>query len=177
MQLARRSVLVLASLALLPAPALRAQPAPATVEVRQADDHLQIDTEALQARIRKKGYVSGIAQNSFLDRKTGARDVGFGLHIMDFRMAPGWRYDGYQRNPKYHGNLAKHYIEGTANLHEGPGVEPRGDPGEGLRRGQAALPLHRGCQGAEGRLALGTDARLSAEGPLRPVQRTHHQRQ
>ncbi len=37
--------------------------------------------------------VSGIAQGSLLDKKTGARDVGFGLHIMDFLLGPGWRDD------------------------------------------------------------------------------------
>ena len=49
---------------------------------------------------------------SFLDKKTGAHDLGFGLHIMDFLLAPGWRDDGYQRDPKLHGNLPKHYVEG-----------------------------------------------------------------
>ena len=70
------------------------------VAVSDLDDyglHLQIDTDALQAKVRKKGYVSGIAAASFLDKKTGARDVGFGLHIMDFLLAPGWRDDGYGR--------------------------------------------------------------------------------
>jgi hypothetical protein len=83
-----------------------------TIKVERADTYLQIDTDALQARVRTKGYVSGIAANSFLDKKTGARDLGFGLHIMDFLMAPGWRDDGYPRDPKLHGELPKHYVEG-----------------------------------------------------------------
>jgi hypothetical protein len=83
-----------------------------TIQVRQTDDYVQIDTDRLQARIRKRGYVSGIAEGSFLDKKTGARDAGFGLHIMDFLLAPGWKEDGYSRAPKIHGNLPKHYIEG-----------------------------------------------------------------
>ncbi len=89
--------------------------APAGAEdivVRETDDLIQIDTDALQARIQKKGYVSGIARGSFLDKQTGARDTGFGLHIMDFLLAPGWRDDGYERNPKVHGHLPKHYVEG-----------------------------------------------------------------
>jgi hypothetical protein len=90
---------------------LRAADAP-PIKVEETADVIQIDTDALQARIRKKGYVSGIERNSFLDKKTGARDAGFGLHIMDFLMAPGWRDDGYPRDPKIHGNLPKHYIEG-----------------------------------------------------------------
>ncbi|MFN4258822.1 MAG: hypothetical protein ACK4RK_05960 [Gemmataceae bacterium] len=85
---------------------------PVPIQVRETDEYIQIDTDALQARIRKKGYVSGIERGSLLDKKTGARDVGFGLHIMDFLMAPGWRDDGYLRDPKIHGNLPKHYIEG-----------------------------------------------------------------
>ena len=93
----------------MPLPSPAAEPA---IRVTQTDDYVQIDTDALQARVRKKGYVSGIAQGSFVDKKTGAADVGFGLHIMDFLMAPGWRDDGYLRDPKVHGNLPKHYVEG-----------------------------------------------------------------
>ncbi len=79
------------------------------IKVEQTDAYVQIDTDALQARINKKGYVSGVAAGSLLDKKTGARDVGFGLHIMDFLMAPGWRDDDYPRDRKLHGDLPKHY--------------------------------------------------------------------
>ncbi len=82
------------------------------IKVTETDTYVQIDTDAIQARINKKGYVSGMTRNSFLDKKTGARDVGFGLHIMDFLMAPGWRDDGYSREVRVHGNLPKHYVEG-----------------------------------------------------------------
>ncbi len=85
---------------------------PKKIRVEQTEDAIQIDTDVLQARIRKKGYVSGIEKESLLDKKTGARDLGFGLHIMDFLMAPGWRDDGYHRDAKVHGNLPKHYVEG-----------------------------------------------------------------
>jgi hypothetical protein len=81
-------------------------------KVEETDDYVQIDTDALQARIRKKGYVSGVAAGTFLDKKTGAKELGFGLHIMDFLMAPGWRDDGYPRDAKVHGDLPKHYVEG-----------------------------------------------------------------
>jgi hypothetical protein len=60
---------------------------PAGIAVQETEDWIQIDTDAPQARIRKKGYVSGIERGTFLDKKTGAREVGFGLHIMDFLMA------------------------------------------------------------------------------------------
>src|SRR6516162_6377038 len=82
------------------------------IKVQDTNDYIQIDTDALQARIRKKGYVSGIAAGSFLDKRTGARDLGFGLHIMDFLLGPGWKDDGYGRDPKVHGKLPKHYVEG-----------------------------------------------------------------
>jgi hypothetical protein len=82
------------------------------IRVQETDKYLQIDTDALQARITKKGYVSGTAAGTLLDKKTGARDAGFGLHIMDFLLGPGWKDDGYTRDKKVHGNLPKHYIEG-----------------------------------------------------------------
>ena len=82
------------------------------VQVRDATDHIEIETDLLRASIAKTGYVSGIAAGSFVDKKTGAKDIGFGLHIMDFLLAPGWADDGYERDPKVHGNLPKHYVEG-----------------------------------------------------------------
>ncbi len=92
-------------------PALADQPKNA-IKVEETDDQIQIETDALQALIRKKGYVTGTAAGTFVDRKTGAHDLGYGLHIMDFLMAPGWRDDGYPRDAKLHGDLPKHYVEG-----------------------------------------------------------------
>jgi hypothetical protein len=82
------------------------------VAVSETDEYIEIKTDSLEARIRKKGYVSGVAAGSLIDKKTGAKDIGFGLHIMDFLMAPGWRDDGYPRDKKFHGDLPKHYVEG-----------------------------------------------------------------
>src|SRR5436190_2185712 len=105
-----RSLIALCLLA-LPLTLASAQEKALTVE--EKDDYVQIDTAALQAKIRKKGYVSGIAAGSFLDKRTGARDLGFGLHIMDFLLGPGWKDgDDYSRDRKVHGNLPKHYVEG-----------------------------------------------------------------
>src|SRR5262245_45507280 len=81
------------------------------ITVKRADDHLLIETDALTARINTKGYVSGTAAGGLLDKKTGARDLGFGLHIMDFLLGPGKRDDGYM-NGQYHGKIEKHYVEG-----------------------------------------------------------------
>ena len=101
--------LVLSLFARLTAPT--AEPKDA-IKIEETDEYVQIETDALQARIRKKGYVSGVAAGTFLDKKTGAHEIGFGLHIMDFLLAPGWREDGYPRDPKLHGDLPKHYVEG-----------------------------------------------------------------
>lgn len=109
---------------------------PATAEepvrVQQTPDYVQIDTDALQARINKKGYVSGIAAGSFLDKKTGAREIGFGLHIMDFLMAPGWRDDGYTRDVKVHGKLPKHYVEGPQICTQARKLDPEVIEGRGF---------------------------------------------
>ncbi len=104
--------------------AATAADAPKTLKVQEFADHLQIDTDALQAKIQKKGYVSGVATGSLLDRQTGARDLGFGLHIMDFLLAPGWRGDEYTRERKWHGNLPKHFVEGPQICTQAKKLEP-----------------------------------------------------
>jgi hypothetical protein len=82
------------------------------IKVQETDAQVLVETKALEAKINKQGYVSGIAAGSFHDKKSGARDLGFGLHIMDFLLGPGWKDDGYSRDAKVHGNLPKHYVEG-----------------------------------------------------------------
>jgi hypothetical protein len=119
-------------------PALVGQ-AETPIKVEQTDTYVQIETDALQARINKKGYVSGIAAGSLLDKKTGAKDLGFGLHIMDFLLGPGWRDDGYSRDPLLHGrekkkgaapgelgffDLSKHYVEGPQICTKAKQLEP-----------------------------------------------------
>ena len=94
------------------AAATAAAQSPPPVRVTETADEVRVETDSLEAAVRKRGYVSGVAAGSFLDKKTGARDVGFGLHIWDFLMAPGWRTDGYERDRKVHGDLPKHYVEG-----------------------------------------------------------------
>ena len=101
-----RQLIVLLCLGLMVAIADAQEKAPV---VHENDDFVQIDTPLLQAKIRKHGYVSGVAAGSLLDKKTDARDLGFGLAIMDFLLGPGWRDDGYSRDPKVHGNLPHHY--------------------------------------------------------------------
>ncbi|MGO9112691.1 MAG: hypothetical protein ACLP9L_25950 [Thermoguttaceae bacterium] len=131
----------------------RAPAAEPQIRVSQDDQQITIETDALRAMIRKKGYVSGIAGGTFVDKKTGARDLGFGLHIMDFLLAPGWADDGYDRDLKLHGNLPKHYVEGPQLCTQAKELRPeilRGDgfvavrmrytytqPARGLKAGSA----------------------------------------
>src|SRR5262245_2467898 len=101
-----RALLTLA-LVLLAAARLRAE----AIQLKQADAPLVTETDKPSVKIITRGYVSGTAAGGLVDKKTGARDLGFGLHIMDFLLAPGARDDGYM-DGKYHGKIAKHYVEG-----------------------------------------------------------------
>ena len=60
-----------------------------TFEVVEDEDQISIVTPQLEAVIRKQGYVSGVAGGTFKDKKTGFRDAGFGLDIVDWIMEPG----------------------------------------------------------------------------------------
>ncbi|NLX97954.1 MAG: hypothetical protein GXY83_17465 [Rhodopirellula sp.] len=89
--------------------------------VREDDEQVFIATAQLEAAIRKTGYVSGVARQSFLDKKTGFRDPGFGLDIADWIMEPGSdeayrdRLEPellYSFGDLYHGNRPKRSIEG-----------------------------------------------------------------
>jgi hypothetical protein len=110
----------------------RAFAVPVAIEVHEDDRQIRIETDAVAATIQKKGYVSGIGAGSFLDKKTGARDLGFGLHIMDFLLAPGWRDDGYDRDAKLHGNLPKHYVEGPQICTQAKELHPEIIRGDGV---------------------------------------------
>ena len=90
--------------------------------VREDDEAIHIETPLLQAAIRKRGYVSGVAAQSFVDKKTGFRDPGFGLDIVDWIMEPGsdeaYRDQiahtdlVYEFNNLVHGRRPKRSIEG-----------------------------------------------------------------
>ncbi|HEX5244405.1 MAG TPA: hypothetical protein VFW23_14175 [Tepidisphaeraceae bacterium] len=107
-----RALRILIGFAAILATGLLAVAAPQPIRVTESDAAISIETDALSATIAKKGYVSGIKGETFLDKKTGAKDLGFGLQIQDWLMALGWRDDGYERTPKIHGNLPKHIVEG-----------------------------------------------------------------
>ena len=61
------------------------------IRLQEHEGIIHIETPLIEAAVRTVGYVSGTMAGSFLDRTTEVRDPGFGLHIMDFLMAPGWR--------------------------------------------------------------------------------------
>jgi hypothetical protein len=115
----RQLLILLISVAGLPiaSPPVRG----ADLIVSEDDQRIRIQTSALAASIRKKGYVSGVEAGSFLDRKSGFRDVGFGLDIVDWIMEPG-SDEGYRDklpgdlpylfNNSYHGKRPKRSIEG-----------------------------------------------------------------
>ena len=54
----------------------------------EKDGKIIIETSRLNAEIHTTGYVSGIAGGRLVDKMTGARDLGFGLDIVDFLLEP-----------------------------------------------------------------------------------------
>lgn len=96
-------------------------PATADIHITDQPDRIRIETGQLQAAVRKSGYVSGVEGGSFVDKKTGFHDAGFGLDIVDWIMEPGsdaaYRKQltgdlPYEFNNLYHGRIPKRTIEG-----------------------------------------------------------------
>jgi hypothetical protein len=90
-------------------------------QVAETDARITLTGTVLDAAIRKKGYVSGVEAGSLHDKKTGARDLGFGLDIVDWIMEPGSdeayrdKLPGdlpYVFNNLHHGKRPKRSIEG-----------------------------------------------------------------
>lgn len=82
-----------------------------------AGGRIKIDAPLYQAAVATEGYVSGVAAGSFRDKKTGARDLGFGLSIVDFLLEPAPPNEPappgqYRFGDKIHGNIPKRYVEG-----------------------------------------------------------------
>ena len=89
--------------------------------VTESPDEIRISTPQLEAAVRKRGYVSGVGRGSFVDKKTGFHDPGYGLDIIDWIMEPGSdeayrdQLEGdlaYHFGNPYHGSRAKRSIEG-----------------------------------------------------------------
>ncbi|WP_435009469.1 hypothetical protein P12x_000721 [Tundrisphaera lichenicola] len=98
------------------------------IEVTDSDEMIRLVTPSLEASIRKQGYITGIAAGSFLDVKTGFRDPGFGLDIIDWIMEPGSdeayrdQLDDdlpYNLEERFHGKARKRCVEGPQMCHGG----------------------------------------------------------
>jgi hypothetical protein len=117
-------------LLLLLAAAAAGQPA---LTVTEDDEQVRISTSAVEAAVKKRGYVSGVAGGSFVDRKTGFRDAGFGLDIVDWIMEPG-SDEAYRDQLKgdlkyefgnlFHGQRPKRSIEGPQICTQAKQVHP-----------------------------------------------------
>ena len=103
-------------------------------EVSEDAERISLASPALEVGIRKKGYVSGVAAGSFLDKKTGFRDPGFGLDIVDWTMEPGSdeayrdQLPGdlpYLFNTPTHGKRPKRSIEGPQICTKAKELAPR----------------------------------------------------
>lgn len=101
--------------------------------VREVDDEILITTPQLEAAIRKKGYVTGVKAQSLVDRKTGAKDLGFGLDIADWIMEPGsdeaYRDQlpaemVYRFGNEYHGKTPKRSLEGPQICTQAKELQP-----------------------------------------------------
>ncbi len=115
------------------------------LRVTEEAERICIVTDALEASIKKKGYVSGVAGGSLLDKKTGARDLGFGLHIVDWIMEPGSdeayrdQLPGdlpYEFNNLVHGKRAKRSIEGPQICTQAKKLQPT------VIRGEDFIAIH-----------------------------------
>lgn len=84
--------------------------------IREEGKRLLIETTEFQAAIQTEGYVSGVAEGSFVDRRTGGKDPGFGLLIADFLLEPGADSPNtppnrrYPYRDAYHGNIPKRFV-------------------------------------------------------------------
>jgi hypothetical protein len=86
---------------------------------RQADNLVRIETPHYRAAVATEGYVSGVQSGSFVDKANGARELGFGLSIVDFLLEPApadapvpqGQYE-FGKDNRVHGNIPKRYVEG-----------------------------------------------------------------
>jgi hypothetical protein len=102
--------------------------------VFEDDAQVRIKGEFYDVAIAKSGYVSGVAAGSFVDKRTGFRDAGFGLAIVDWLVEPGSdeRYRAslseqmiYKFGDLLHGRIAKRIVEGPQICTQAKRIEPR----------------------------------------------------
>lgn len=80
--------------------------------VTQNESEIRISSSVIEATIRKQGYVSGVYGGSFLDKKTGFRDLGFGLDIVDWLLEPG-------SDEAYRAKLDPELVNNFGDLYDG----------------------------------------------------------
>ena len=78
---------------------------------------IRVETDKYSAAVATEGYVSGVAAGTFVDKKTGAHDLGFGLSIVDFLLEPvpanaPVPRGQYDFGNLVHGDIPKRYVEG-----------------------------------------------------------------
>jgi hypothetical protein len=104
-----------------------------------AGSRIGVETGRYRASIATAGYVTGVVAGSFVDTKTGAHDLGFGLSIVDFllepadprRAIPGGQYT-FGPGDKVHGNIPKRYVEGPQICTQAGRLTPRVYRGDGF---------------------------------------------
>lgn len=130
-----------ASVALANAAFAADPPGADAIRVEEDAETIRIETNALKATIQKKGYVSGIAGGTFVDKKTGQADLGFGLDIVDWVMAPGSDEAYRDKLPKrmvyefgnpWHGDEAKRCMDGPQICTEAEELSPKVIRGDGF---------------------------------------------
>ncbi|QDV36998.1 hypothetical protein [Tautonia plasticadhaerens] len=98
---------------------------------------VEVMTGRLRARVATDGYVSGIAGGSSLDRWTGARDLGFGLDVVDFLLEPALEGEPipggqYHFGDLVHGDIVRRYVEGPQICTQSRRLAPTVFVGEGF---------------------------------------------
>jgi hypothetical protein len=105
----------------------------ADLTLEESPTQISLSTGALQAKINKKDYVTGVAAGSFLDKQTNFHDAGYGLDIVDWIMESGSdeayrdqlpKEMIYNYNNPYHGKTAKRSIEGPQICTQAKSLSP-----------------------------------------------------
>jgi len=84
------------------------------IHAKWADEVLKIESDEILAEIHPVGYTTGVAAGTFVDKATGARELGSGLDIVDFLLEPLPDEPGtstYEWGDLVHGDIAKRIVE------------------------------------------------------------------
>ena len=173
---------LLVAAAAVAAPPAAPDPAPA-FRVTEDAERIRIAGPALEAAVRKTGYVSGVEGGSLLDMKTGFRDLGTG-----WTSSTGSWSRAATRRTGTSSPATWRTTSTTWSTASGPSAASRGRrsaprprklsptviTGHGLRGGPAGLHLQAGRTREEDRLDVGADDRLPGRQAVLPVGRQGH---